>query len=52
MILSIIDTLNKWSEELKGMMIEIGDNPLFWLCAFFFGFVVFLITYNVLNKDK
>lgn len=52
MILGIIDTLNKWSDELREMMIEIGDNPLFWLCAFFFGFAVFLITFNVLNKNK
>lgn len=52
MILSIIDTLNEWSEELREVMIKVGDNPLFWLGAFFLGLIVFLITYNVLNKNK
>jgi len=52
MLLSIIDKLNEWSEELQDVMIKIGDNPLFWLCAFFLGIGVFLITYNVLNKNK
>ena len=52
MILSIVNTLNEWSDELREMMIKIGDNPLFWLAAFCFGLLVFLITYGVLNKNK
>ena len=52
MILNIIDTINEWSEELKDVMIKVGDNPLFWLAAFFFGLLVFAVTFNTLNKHK
>lgn len=52
MVLNIVDSLNKWSNELKEMMIVVGDNPLFWLGAFVFGLIVFSITASILNKNN
>ena len=52
MILTISETIKNWAEDFKEFVIEQGENPLFWIIAFFLGIVIFWITYGALHKDK
>ena len=50
MILGIMDSLNKMSENLKDWFIENGNNPILWLGIFLGGILLFSIVYNYLKK--
>lgn len=51
MVLSIMDTFKEWSEKLREWTISNTNNPLFWLCAFLLGILIFKVTYDSLHKD-
>lgn len=50
MILSIIDTLNKWVQPVEDFFLEHGSNPLLWLGLFLAGVLIFSIVYGALHK--
>ena len=51
MVLNIMDTLKELSGKLKEWTISNTNNPLFWLCAFILGLLIFKFTYSALHKD-
>lgn len=51
MLLTIMDTLNKWNESVKGFFLEYGDNPLLWIGLFGLGLLIFFLTYSALHRN-
>lgn len=51
MLLGIIDTLEKWGDNVREFLIDSGRNPVIWIGLFVLGLVVFFLTYNALHKD-
>lgn len=49
-ILSLMETFNKWGENLKSWVIANNRNPIFWGSLFVLGILIFFWTYNALNK--
>ncbi|MCM1370834.1 MAG: hypothetical protein NC181_02960 [Clostridium sp.] len=52
MILDIMDTLNKWGDQIKVWAVEAGKNPFFWLAFIVAGCLIFRIIFTALNKDR
>ena len=52
MVLGIVETLDKWGKEFQGFMLENSRNPIVWVGLFFLGILVFVLTYNALNKNQ
>lgn len=50
MVLSIIDTLNKWGESLQDFLKSSEHNPI-WVVFFVIGIALFFFTYNSLHKN-
>lgn len=52
MVLTIMDSINKAFEGVKNFVVEKGENPLFWIVAFFLGVAIFWLTYSALHRDN
>ena len=53
MILNLWETINKGANNFKEWIITNGtNNPFLWVCMFFLGILVFVLTYNALHKDR
>lgn len=52
MTLTIMESINKTFEGLKNFVVEKGENPVFWIVAFFLGIALFWFTYGALHKDR
>ena len=50
-MLSIMETFDKWGDKLKAFVVENNRNPLFWIIAFLAGLALFFWTYNALSKN-
>lgn len=51
-VLSIMETLNKWGDQLKDFVTSNNRNPIFWICIVVGGLLLFFWTYNALNKNQ
>lgn len=52
MLLNLMDTLNKWGEQLRVWLAEAFKNPFFLLLFFGAGILIFKLVYDALNKTK
>ena len=50
-MLSIMETFNEWGDKLKNFVVENNRNPIFWICVFVAGLLLFFWTYNALTKN-
>lgn len=51
MVLGILESLEKFGENVQNFLIDSGRNPVIWIGLFVLGLVVFFVTYNALHKD-
>lgn len=51
MVLNLMDTINKWADDLKNLFIDHSRDPLFMLLIVVVGLVFFMIAFKALNKD-
>lgn len=49
---NIIEWINNLANNFKDFIIKYNTNPVLWIALFFIGILVFLFTYNYLNKNK
>ncbi len=49
--MSIMKTLEEWSEKLKSWIMENYSNPLLWVGILVVGIVFFKTMFGTLNKD-
>lgn len=52
MVLDIMETLNKWGDQIKVWAIDASKNPFFWLALFLLGVLIFKLVYDALNKNN
>lgn len=50
MYLSIMDSINKFLENVKDFFIENSRNPFLWVCVILVGLLVFEFVYHSLHK--
>ncbi len=50
MTLTLMDTLKEWADKLRNWTVSNTNNPIFWLCAFALGLLIFKLTYDALSK--
>ena len=50
-MLSIMETFNEWGSKFKHFVVENNRNPIFWVCVFVAGLLLFFWTYNALTKN-
>lgn len=51
MILSVIDSINKFIQPFRSWIEDNHNNPFMWLGFVLIGIAVFALTYNALNKN-
>lgn len=52
MILTIWETLEKWSEDFKAYMISNDQSVYLYTGLFLLGILIFAIVFSALNKDN
>lgn len=52
MTLSVMESIEKAFQGVRDFVVEKGENPLFWILAFFLGVGLFWLTYSALNKNN
>lgn len=52
MTLDIMETLDKWGDQIKVWAIEASKNPFFWIAIFVIGIFIFKIVYSELNTRR
>ena len=52
MILSIWTKLEEWSESLKAFMLDHDQNVILYTALFIVGLVIFVIVFNMMNKEQ
>lgn len=52
MILTIWDTLEKWSEEFKTYMTTNDHSVFLYTGLFVIGLIIFALVFSALNKDQ
>lgn len=48
----IIEVIQNAAESFKDFIIDNSTNPLLWIVLFFAGILLFVFTFNALNKNK
>lgn len=49
--MSIMETLEKWSEKLKAWIMDNYGNPVLWVGILVVGIIFFKAMFSALNKD-
>ena len=52
MTLDIMETLDKWGDQIKVWAIEASKNPFFWIAIFVICIFIFKIVYSELNTRR
>lgn len=49
---TIMETLEKWSENLKSWIMENYGNPILWVGIVVVGLVLFKLLFGTLNRNE
>jgi len=50
-MLSVIETLEKWTDTFKDFIIDNHSNPILWITIILIGLALFGFLYNSLSKN-